>query len=576
MKKIEDIFLRSSQLFIPGGILLTLGKARLLMRASNIELNINSLALVASWDALTFAFICVFICMLPINKSFRFLISYFAYIVLWFGIVFHIKMGLPLTFGLLQQTGNFFDLQTSIASSGTGRTAAFFVLSLIAYLVIYFICTKLSFLLFKLKYIFLALILSLAALAQSIPLGLRDYSNNIFLSLLRSSTQKNHAVVTRAFEKIKSSPIKLVTNTVTKKQKKNVIFLLLESFSYEVIDSEEKFQSTMPYLHSIKSQFSSFNQHLTPWPFSSKSLYAVICNTYPQIDSFIETRIHPEVPCPSWTKSLHQHGYNTWSGYSGDFRYDQMGEFLKHNGFDQLVDKNTFLQHKNYKQMSWGIDDQALIDAFSIYLESVKPPFLSLLIPINSHHPGWTPNNKYEKFDHPMKNAFHYQDHLIKTMISLIKKHGFWKNSVVIITGDHGRRMEPATLSSGTLDKVDYHIPLFIYGMSDSPTTSNRPSNHVELGGRILQEVGVAGEYLLDHDLRGKIPSFVFYSTPEFRFLVLDKEANMFDLNSGLTYKGKNWVNHLDDECSAIECQDSLRWMSSVVQTSNQLSKYFE
>ncbi len=492
-----------------------------------------------------------------------------------FGIMFQIKMGQPLTAGLLGQAGGIFEMSASIQSPSYWRSYLIIAGAILFFIVLWRVLGQVLRTHQRRTCELAGLVLALSLVFVFFtPVTLQLFSLNPVMALLQEPPGPEKILKYPIFQGLAARSIE---RELWKPQasgvKKNIVLLLMETFTYKLIENDSNFAKIMPKLYARKNKMISYHQHFTPWPLSSKALYSVICGEYPHPSNFIEIRLFPDFDCHSWVEGLKSAGYLTRVGYSGDFSYDQMGAFLKAQGFDIRRERKDFLASKPYAQMSWGLDDQALVDDFEKWLPTTRgQPFLSLFIPINSHHPFWTPDSKYEIFQDPYWNSFHYQDEVIDRVFRVLEDKNILKDTVVLITGDHGPRFA-STPSPGTLAEESFHVPLWIYsqGISTGKLTEEQrnhrfPTSHIDLGGWILEHLQVAGERLKGHTLVGGKPTYLFYDMGEPLFELIGGDgAWLFNGQQGTVYQGKNWVTDLKSKCEKDQCQDPKQWLLDIL-----------
>ena len=338
------------------------------------------------------------------------------------------------------------------------------------------------------------------------------------------------------------------------------MILLLESLDYGYVRDEASFQRILPRIHARHKQWTSFERHFAVWPFSTKSLHSFICGDYPLLSTVMQIRVAPDKDCGAWSKRLRKSGYHGWAGYSGRFNYDRMGTFLKSQGFETLVDREVAGPGTKYESNSWGLDDRALFDSFTAWIDSHprKRPFMALSIPINSHHPCWTPAAAARPFQDECENAFHYQDALVEEYVRALEGRDLLNSTVVIITSDHGRP-SVRNHASGTLLEDDFHVPLWILDPTGTFRAGERvqsPTSHVELKGALYKMTGLEGAALEGQDLSGRASVFLFSLVGPARFMLLKKDQSLLlNLDEPALYRGAAWVENLLSKCQGKDCR---------------------
>jgi hypothetical protein len=481
-------------------------------------------------------------------------------------VIFYGMYGTALTFELIDQIGDLFTLIGSTDST-TNKLILYLFFFAVLYWVLFVLTHKVR---GKIRFLFPYLCLIIIFFGGMI---LFDNKKNIkisYNSIFRGATN------TAIFKHLNPKEIKNIlghspeiiprvkTLKASHANQKNIVVIVLETGDYDqLISQERKFSEVMPFFYQLsKSQHVSFfREHLTTWPFSSKSLYSISCGIPPVLDSFIDLRFLYDVGCMGWMSQLSQNGYELGVFYSGDLRYDNMGKFFKTQGADSLWDR--YMAKPDYEKFALGVDDEATYKAF-LEWAPLKKPFASLIIPINSHIPFWTPAKKnIQKFKDLYENAFAYQDILLKFFFSGLKEKNLLKNTVIFITADHGRQYvnsrNPLDVLSDKVLKKGFHVPLLVYDESKNRNLQiTYPTSHMDISGSILESSGVEGNYLKNHNLKSKKPIFSFFKGLDFIIQVNDKDGNvaLLDLYEKKPYFKQKSDKKLKNYCDFKGCEE--------------------
>ena len=464
------------------------------------------------------------------------------------GILFLTRMGYPLTPDLLRQVGGLMEMQTSIAGAADYRTW----LLAAAVLGSFWACLALAsrFLRPAEGWLWGSAVAATVVgvgLTLALPGELRVAASHLVHTAIRGTVDPDDLLTNNAFTGVTAQPIGRVTVPSATDQR-NVIVVVLETFDAGIVDDNQRFAETMPTLYGLHHSALEYTRHYTPWPFSSKALWSITCGRVPLLSSAIGMRLAPTHECGSWTRQLADAGYATWVGYSGDLRYDRMGEFFNAQGFATAWDRRH-ASTTRYEGFSWGIDDRALFTAFDAWLdERDTNPFAALLLPINSHHPFWTPGGEFERFDDPYRNAFLYQDHLLDRLVTSLKDRKLLDHTVLVVTGDHGLRETRG--ASRIMEEARFRTPLFVIVPGLARATYEFPTSHADLSGAILRWSGVGGQSLDRYDLASSKPVFVFDTTARPRYMLVEEGgAFVFAPDLPEIYAGARWVDTLDQPC---------------------------
>jgi phosphoglycerol transferase MdoB-like AlkP superfamily enzyme len=350
------------------------------------------------------------------------------------------------------------------------------------------------------------------------------------------------------------------------RKKYNVILIVLETTNYRYFLPDGPFIKNFPNLYNLSKNGIYFPNFYTPFPRSSKSFFAVLTGHYPLTNYKSIIKIAPQIEVPSLFEILKSNGYSTFAGYSGDFNYDRMSDFLKNRKVDKFVD--IYDNDGEYNQISWCVDDELIYDRLINWIDSVSSdsPFFGFLLPMNSHHPFWTPKNKFKIFSENSKknrylNAIHYQDFLIGKLFNYLKKANKLENTIIIITGDHG-------IVFNSLDKKDrkeslylmdrsyVQVPCYIYMpcVDGIKVDTGIIGSLIDIMPTILDLVGIEsqkqlqGRSLFDPEINDRI---TFFYTDYYRHTVTGLTKNFYlmrDTTEDRTILSKN-LSFIENHC---------------------------
>jgi membrane-anchored protein YejM (alkaline phosphatase superfamily) len=229
-----------------------------------------------------------------------------------------------------------------------------------------------------------------------------------------------------------------------------------------------------------------------------------------------------------------------------------------------------------YKQISWCADDELIYDHLIDWIVSLEDdvPFFGFLLPMNSHHPFWTPKNEYKIIPETDKksqyiNALRYQDYLVGKLFKFLERTNKLKDTIVIITGDHGTvfnslNQNGRNQSLYLMDKSTVQVPCYIYIPFKKliKLETEIIGSHVDIMPTILDFLGIEiedqiqGRSLFDPKIRERI-SFIY--TDYYRHTVTGLTSNFYlmrDMTEDLTILSKSLnfrQNYCDDNKELCE-----------------------
>lgn len=257
--------------------------------------------------------------------------------------------------------------------------------------------------------------------------------------------------------------------------RKNVVILIMESFSKEFIGFYNNGNGHTPFLDSLMQNSLVFENAYANGLKSIEALPAITASIPGLIENPFITSNYSQNNFKSIASILNAEGYNT-SFFHGGIK-GTMGffSFSKKAGFKNYYGMEEF-NNKAYYDGSWGIYDAPFIKYFAGQLNKIEEPFLSTFFSISSHHPYTLPENyiknNFKKDQHiGMLETIKYSDDALKNFFSIVKQEKWFKNTIFIITADH---TSPVSHNKKYKNKIGkYAIPMVIYNGDNSLVGKN-------------------------------------------------------------------------------------------------------
>ncbi|UOR12316.1 LTA synthase family protein [Halobacillus amylolyticus] len=228
---------------------------------------------------------------------------------------------------------------------------------------------------------------------------------------------------------------------------KNMIFVSIESFQNFLLDSKINGEETTPFLNDLKERqdtiwFKNF-YHQTAQGKTSDSEFIVENSLYPLGRGAVyftnaqnEYNALPEI--------LNKHGYtssvfhaNNKSFWNRDVMYENVGydKFYGEQSYN-VTEENSF---------GWGLEDKAFFSQSIDELKQQEEPFYSKFITLTHHFPFEIPEekasiDKYDSGSETLNNYFQtarYTDEALKQFFQQLKESGIYKDSIIVLMGDH-------------------------------------------------------------------------------------------------------------------------------------------
>ena len=258
---------------------------------------------------------------------------------------------------------------------------------------------------------------------------------------------------------------------------KHVVLFVLESTPAEYLGVYGSTFGVTPNLDRWASRAAVFENIYAHAPATNKSLFSILCSTYPWISYKSESEEKPDIRLPSIVSDLREHGYATGFFSSGDLRFQSAGEFLQARGFEHLEDytqrktSRTIFRSERWPYLN-GSDDistaESLANWFQEQHRATRPVF-GMLWTNMTHYPYFTDSVLYrfgkdENLLNRYLNALYVGDRAFATLMQSLKNAGVADETLVVVAGDHGEAFGRHNQLShaGGIYEENCHVPLML------------------------------------------------------------------------------------------------------------------
>ncbi|MDD6210398.1 MAG: sulfatase-like hydrolase/transferase [Bacteroidales bacterium] len=158
-------------------------------------------------------------------------------------------------------------------------------------------------------------------------------------------------------------------------------------------------------------------------------------------------------------------------GYFTAFLHGATRKTMSFVAFSELCGVDHFYMLEEYEKERgkedyngyWGIHDDKFLDYTADKLNTFPQPFFATIFTLSSHHPNVIPQEYEQQFkegSQPIHRAIEYSDFSLRLFFDKIKHEPWYKNTLFILTADHGSRGEAAKFQSSP---YNYAVPIFFY-----------------------------------------------------------------------------------------------------------------
>jgi phosphoglycerol transferase MdoB-like AlkP superfamily enzyme len=246
-------------------------------------------------------------------------------------------------------------------------------------------------------------------------------------------------------------------------QRPNVVVLMLESFTADVIESMGGEQGVTPHFDDLISQGILFDHIYSASDRTDKGIIGILSAFPAQAIKKVMTENTKQEKLPAISQVFKNADYETSFYYGGQSEFTNLKSYLLSHDFNNLVDQNAF--EKKDMNSKWGAYDDVVLNKQLSDLNRSKQPFFSALMTLTNHEPFELPTKPHfpgkEKGDMFRSTAF-FTDSCLSDYFSKAKKQAWYKNTLFILVADHGHYLPGSIYEPYHPGK--YRIPLLFFG----------------------------------------------------------------------------------------------------------------
>lgn len=227
-------------------------------------------------------------------------------------------------------------------------------------------------------------------------------------------------------------------------QKKNVVVLILESFSKEHSGyfnkqfNGKKYNGYTPFLDSLTQQSKTWVYSYANGVKSIDAIPSVLGGVPSLVQPYILSRysLNKMEGLPA---ILGKEGYYTaffHGAPNGSMGFDAITNML---GFQHYFGKNEYNNNADYDGF-WGIRDEEFLQYYAHSMGKMPQPFMTSVFTLSSHHPYTIPQRYESVFKGgtmPVHRTVQYADYALKRFFETASKTSWYKNTLFVIVADH-------------------------------------------------------------------------------------------------------------------------------------------
>jgi hypothetical protein len=280
-------------------------------------------------------------------------------------------------------------------------------------------------------------------------------------------------------------------DTISSFQNKNIVLIVLEGWSADMVTYIQGKESIAPFFDSLASRSIKFDE-IYGSGFRTDQGLASILSGIPSIHGFnFFNQLGKARKFPSLEKCLASLGYHSGFVYGGDPNFANFSNYLRYQGFDTLITKKQ-IDASEYSTQ-WGVPDHITAKIASDLGDRMEGKFFMTWLLLSSHIPFEVPiPNKWvgKDISTKYKSSVAYSDQALRMFFEYAQQKSWFKNTIFVITSDHGSN------HSGIDNQSDsrYKVPFIIYDPSAEghSMTIHTKGNHYDLPKTITSALDVS------------------------------------------------------------------------------------
>jgi len=284
------------------------------------------------------------------------------------------------------------------------------------------------------------------------------------------------------------------TISILKMQKPNIMVVLLESWSADLIESLGGDSTISPNFHALEKDGLLFTNFYA----SANRSQQAIASLYGGLPGLPVTTItnHPEkyYALPSLSTSLDSLGYFSSFYFGGELNYGNILSYLRYNDLDRIVECNDVDEY--FHKGKLGIQDADMMPWVVDDINSQPQPFFTTLFTLSTHSPYDYPKIfdelQWPQIEKVYVNSAKYTDIALKIFIDKARLQPWYDSTLFVFVADHSH----PSYKNHRMESFDYHkIPMLLYGkpLADSlkGKTFDKICGNTDLPATILAQLGL-------------------------------------------------------------------------------------
>jgi len=237
---------------------------------------------------------------------------------------------------------------------------------------------------------------------------------------------------------VKYNPIHIPNDSLVL-DKKNIVYIILESFGNEHIGFQNKGKGFTPFLDSLITKSVFYKNGFANGKVSIDAVPSTVTSIPRLMDKAFIQSSYAFNKTVGITGLLKEYGYHTaffHGAFNGSQNFDHYANII---GYDAYYGLNEY-PYKGGNDGFWGIFDEEFLHFFAEKMTEFKEPFFTTIFTLSSHNPYAIPEKyqgRFPKGNDKISESIGYTDYSLKKFFNFAKKQPWYNNTIFVLVADH-------------------------------------------------------------------------------------------------------------------------------------------
>jgi len=254
------------------------------------------------------------------------------------------------------------------------------------------------------------------------------------------------------------------TVSILSTSRPNIVMVILESWSADMVKSLGGYDSVTPGLEKIIREGILFENAYASGSLSDQGMAAIFSAfpAQPAVSILFQPGKYVHLPCLN--TEFKQEGYTASFLFGGQLSYGNIKAYMYYNKFDRILEGADF--DNSIPRGRLGVHDEFLYARQLKELRNEKQPFFAAMFTMSSHNPYDMPmadedKLQFESDEAPYVNSVHYADAKLFDFLQHAKKEQWFGNTLFVLVADHSHRSP----KHWSINQPEYRrIPMVLWG----------------------------------------------------------------------------------------------------------------